>query len=76
MPKIARTASELRSIILAEAVRDPVCPPDIDVVVGPDPERGWRADTVSPNHIAQADCANHVGKIVQWLRRDYDLKDG
>jgi hypothetical protein len=76
MRKVAKRANELRSLILAEALRDPVCPPDIDVVVRPDPARGWRADTVSPNHIGYADCADHIGRIVQRLRRDYDLMDG
>jgi hypothetical protein len=75
MSKIARTANELRSIILAEAVRHPVSPPDIDVVVRSDPDHGWRADTVSPNHVGYVDCAHHIGTIVQRLRREYDLKD-
>jgi hypothetical protein len=76
MPKITRTATELRSLVLVEAVRHPGCPPDIDVVVRPDLNRGWRADTIPPDQIGYADCANHIGRIVQRLRRGYDFKEG
>jgi hypothetical protein len=76
MSKVARTASELRGIVLAEAMQHPVCPPGIDISIRADPDRGWRADTVSPNHIGYVDCAHHIGTIVQRLRRAYDLKDG
>jgi hypothetical protein len=76
MSKVAKTAKELRSIVLAEAIGSPVCPPDIDIAIRRDPERGWRADTISPDHIGHADCARHIGTIVQRLRREYDLKDG
>jgi hypothetical protein len=75
MSKVAKTASELRNIVLAEARAQPVCPPDIDISIHSDPDHGWRADTISPNHIGNADCAHHIGTIVQRLRREYDLKD-
>jgi hypothetical protein len=74
MSKIAKTASELRNIVLAEALKHPVCPPDIDISVRADQDRRWRADTISPDHIGYADCADHIGRIVQRLRREYDLK--
>jgi hypothetical protein len=62
------------AIVLAEARAQPVCPPDIDISIYSDPDHGWRADTISPNHIGNADCAHHIGTIVQRLRREYDLK--
>jgi hypothetical protein len=75
LPKLARRAREIRSIILAEAVRQPVCPPDIDVAVRPDADHGWRADIVSPDQIDYTGCALYIGRTVERLRRQYDLKD-
>ncbi len=75
MSKSPKTANELRSIILAEALKHPVCPPGVDISIRPDPHFGWRADTISPNAIGYADCAHHIGMIVQRLRSEYGLKD-
>jgi hypothetical protein len=72
--KISKSADELRAIVVAEAISHPVCPRNIDVVIRPDAARGWAADVVSPNRIANADCEHWIGTIVQRLRREYDLQ--
>jgi hypothetical protein len=73
MPKIAKSAEELRRLVIAEAVQHPVCPENIDVLVRADAIYGWKADTIPPGAIGHPNCADHIGKIVMRLRRSYDL---
>ena len=73
MARLPRSANELRTMVLTEAARQPVCPDNIDVAIRPDEHFGWRADVISPTQIGYADCAHAIGMIVQRLRRDYQL---
>jgi len=75
MPKLTRSAKELRSLILAEVASKQVCPPAIDVAVRPDSPYGWKADIISPTHVGYADCVNSISTIVRRLRREYNLSD-
>jgi len=72
MPKLVRSANELRAMILAEAVRQPACR-NIDILVRPDPVYGWKADIVSPNQTGYADCSYWIGSIERRLRGTYEL---
>lgn len=73
MPKVVKSAEELRRLVLAEAVQHSFCPENIDVSIRADAIYGWKADTIPPGPAGHADCANHIGKIVMRLRRSYDL---
>jgi hypothetical protein len=74
MTKLPRSADELRIMVLAEAARQPVCPPDIDIAIRSDADFGWRADLISAPQVGSADCAQAIGVIVQRLRRHYELE--
>lgn len=75
MTKVGKSATELRALVLAEAISHPLCPRDIDVTIRPDTVRGWGADVISPNQIVYTDCGPWIGTIVQRLQHEYELQD-
>jgi hypothetical protein len=73
MPRVVKSAGELRALLIAEAITQPGCPRDLDVVIRSDLADGWTAQIVFPDPLASVDCARLVGTIVQRLRRECDL---
>ena len=73
MAPVVRSADELRTLVIAQAIMQPGCPRDIDVVIRRDLTDGWTAQILSPDPRACADYVQLVGAIVQRLRREYDL---
>lgn len=71
--RVTKTADELRVLVIVEAITQPGCPRDIDVVIRRDLTDGWTAQILSPDLLASDDYARLVGTVVQRLRREYDL---
>ena len=75
MARAVKSADELRSLLIAEAISHPVCPRSIDVVIRRDLADEWAAQIVAPDPLTNGDCARRIGEIVQRLRREYCLDD-
>jgi len=75
MGKAMKTAAELEAMILSKMQTLSECPPGMTVTVK---RRGetWEALTLSPNHIAYADCVTRVARYAAVLRTEYALADG
>ena len=48
MAKALKSADQLRALLIAEAISDPVCPRSFDVVIRRDLADGWTAQIVAP----------------------------
>jgi hypothetical protein len=72
-PRPAKTADELKELVLQKAALDPVCPPGWDIVIRPTGNGTWRADHIPPSPAAGSDCANYVGGIVRCFGLLFDL---
>ena len=61
MGKTTKTAAELEAMILSKMQTLSECPPGMTVTVK---RRGetWEALTMSPNHVAYADCVARVAR--------------
>jgi len=72
MGKATKTAAELEAMILSKMQTLSECPAGMTVTVQ---RRGetWEALTMSPNHVAYADCAARVGRYAAVLRTEYAL---
>jgi hypothetical protein len=74
MGKAMKTAAELEAMILGTMQTLTECPPGMTVAVRRHGET-WEALTMSPNHIAYADCAARVARYAAVLRTEYSLAD-
>jgi hypothetical protein len=74
MGKAMKTAAELEVMILGKMQTLSECPPGMTVTVRRHGET-WEALTMSPNHIAYADCAARVARYAAVLRTEYALED-
>jgi hypothetical protein len=72
MGKSTRTAAELESMILGKMQTLNECPHGMTVTVK---RRGetWEALTMSPDHVAYADCVARVSRYAVVLRTEYAL---
>ena len=72
MGKTTKTAAELEAMILRKMQTLSECPDGMTVTVK---RRGetWEAVTMSPNHVAYADCAARVSRYTAVLRTEYAL---
>jgi hypothetical protein len=73
MARVVKSAEELRALVLVEAIIQPGCPREIDVVIRRDLTDGWTAQILLPDPLTSEDCARLVGAVVQRLRREYEL---
>jgi hypothetical protein len=74
MGKATKTAAELEAMILSRMQTFSECPEGMTVTVR---RRGetWEALTMSPNHVAHADCVARVARYAAVLRTEYALAD-
>jgi hypothetical protein len=74
MAKATKTAAELEAMILTKMQTLSECPVGMTVTVK---RRGetWEALTMSPNHVAYADCVARVARYAAVLRTEYALAD-
>jgi hypothetical protein len=74
MGKAMKTAAELEAMILSKMQTLSECPPGMTVTVM---RRGetWEAVTMSPNHVAYADCVTRIARYSAVLRTEYALAD-
>jgi len=74
MGKAMKTAAELEAMIRSKMQTLSECPPGMAVTVK---RRGetWEAVTMSPNHVACADCVARVARYAAVLRTEYALED-
>jgi hypothetical protein len=71
----ARTADELKALILIKIAQQAVCPPDMRVEIVDLGNGKWRADSVPPSGpIGWADCAHYVGMIARAFGQLYSLR--
>jgi hypothetical protein len=72
--KTLKTAAELEAMILGKMQTLSECPPGMTVTVK---RRGetWEAVTMSPNHVAYADCVARVARYTAVLRTEYALTE-
>jgi hypothetical protein len=74
MGKTMKTAGELEAMILSKMQILSECPPGMTVIIRRHGET-WEALTMSPNHVAYADCVARVGRYAAVLRTEYALAD-
>jgi hypothetical protein len=74
MGKTMKTAAELEAMILGKMQTLSECPSGMTVTVRRKGET-WEALTMSPNHIAYADCVARVARYAAVLRTEYVLAD-
>jgi hypothetical protein len=74
MGKTMKTAAELEGMILSKMQTLSECPPGMTVTVRRHGET-WETLTMSPNHIAYADCVARVARYAAVLRTEYALAD-
>jgi hypothetical protein len=74
MGKTTKTAAELEAMILNKMQALSECPDGMTVTVK---RRGetWEALTMSPNHVAPADCVARVARYAAVLRTEYTLTE-
>jgi hypothetical protein len=72
--KTLKTAAELEAMVLGKMQTLSECPPGMTVTVK---RRGetWEAVTMSPNHVAYADCVARVARYTAVLRTEYALTE-
>ena len=71
----AKTADELKALILKKIARQAACPTDMSVEIVDLGSGKWRADSVPPSGpIGWADCAHYVGMIARAFGQLYALQ--